>query len=277
MKRFTLLPLLLLTPLLLTPLLLAPLLLAPSASHAVSVSGPDAAACTQIISAIERLACFDAQAGTPPRPVERTERTGSIDPAPMGLPGLLPDEPALALDIAPPVTADQPPPNLPAPNLGTTPGTTLASDLVRMNEASRQAGDTEFLLSHTLDQQAGQHRVMISAPAQAAGPPTYLAISCLSNISRLQLVAEQPIERDQISIRLHIDERPLSAARRWRVLDEGNVVDAGRGLVAIEQLRPFVAGAQLRVESDYAPLNGLTFNATGLQALLARQREACHW
>lgn len=254
MKRFTLLPL---------------LLLAPLASHAVSVSGPDAAACTQIISAIERLACFDALAGTPPRPVERPARTVSIDAAPMAPPSLLPDEPAPALDIAPPVAAEQPPPFLPAP--------TLASDLVRMNEAARQAGDTAFLLSHTQDEHAGQHRVMISAPAQAAGPPTYLAISCLSNISRLQLVAEQPFERNQISIRLHIDERPLSAARRWRVLDEGNVVDAGRGLVAIEQLRPFVAGAQLRVESDYAPLNGLTFNATGLQALLSRQREACHW
>ena len=254
MKPFTLLPL---------------LLLASAGSHAMSVSGPQAVPCTQIVSAIERLACFDAQAGTPPRPAEFPARTVAIDPAPTGPTTLLPDEPAPAPGMAPPLPTERPLPFLPAP--------TLATDLVRVNEAARQAGDTAFLLSHTQDQQAGQHRVVISAPAQTEGPPTYLAISCLSNISRLQLVAERPFDRDQINIRLHIDDRPLSAARRWRVLDEGNVVDAGRGLVAIEQLRPFVAGAQLRVESDYAPLNGLTFNATGLQALLSRQREACHW
>ncbi|MNS93341.1 hypothetical protein D3C71_1606120 [compost metagenome] len=80
-----------------------------------------------------------------------------------------------------------------------------------------------------------------------------------------------------MTVQLYMDDRPLSAARPWRVLAEGNVADAGRGLVAIDQLRPFVAGQRLRVESDYALFNGLTFNATGLQALLSRQREACHW
>ncbi len=62
------------------------------------------------------------------------------------------------------------------------------------------------------------------------------------------------------------------AARPWRVLDEGN--GGGRrtrGLVAIDQLRPFVAGQRLRIEAT-TQLNGLTFDAGGLQALLSRQR-----
>jgi len=31
------------------------------------------------------------------------------------------------------------------------------------------------------------------------------------------------------------------------------------------------------MESDYVPFDGLVFDASGLKALVDRQREACHW
>ncbi|WMD21231.1 type VI secretion system-associated protein TagO [Achromobacter seleniivolatilans] len=245
------------------------LLLAAAAWHSHAQADTDPRLCTIIVSAVERLACFDAAAGTPPAPTP-------VRPAA-----------AAAAAAAAPITAGRPVPNA-SPDvsiaavssqrpLASAFTATRSSDLVRQNESARQPQDTAFLLSYTDDEQPGQQRVMISAPALGAGPPIYLAISCLSNISRLQLLAEQPFPQHHINIRLYMDDRPLSAGKPWRVLDEGNVADAGRGLVAIEHLRPFVAGTHLRVESDYAPLNGLTFDATGLQTLLARQREACHW
>ena len=217
--------------------------------------------CTQIVSGVERLACFDAAAGTPPTlsaPLSGHRHTVALDPA-AGIPSAA--EPAPAPDAS---TALLPP-------------SARAYDIVRQNESTRPENDRSFLISDSNEPPAGQQRVVISAPALNMRPPIYLAITCLSNISRLQLLADRPFERHQMSVRLYMDDRPLSPARPWRVLDEGNVADAGRGLVAIEQLRPFVAGARLRVESDYAPVNGLTFDATGLQALLSRQREACHW
>ncbi|AOL09418.1 hypothetical protein WI95_32790 [Burkholderia contaminans] len=152
-------------------------------------------------------------------------------------------------------------------------------ELVRLNEAKRDAGETGFRLSRTEEAVPGRWSVVMSAPALggAASPPV-LTISCLSNISRLQLLGSQPIAPNRMNIRLLLDGQPISASVPWQVLEDGTVVDAGRGLVAIEQLRYLVkAGGRLQVESDYAPFSGLLFDATNLHNLMKQQREACHW
>ncbi|MFD4841349.1 type VI secretion system-associated protein VasI [Achromobacter sp. NPDC058515] len=227
-----------------SPSTLLLLLLAAANCHAGQAQGHALGNCTAIVSDVERLGCFDATAGTPPSPVPPAAQPGAG---------------ARAKSASSPAA----------------PGVT---ELVRRNEAARQERNYSFLISLAEDQQPGQTQVVISAPAlDAAAQRTYLAISCVSNISRLQLLAHRPFDRNQISIRLFIDDRPLSAARTWQVLEEGNVADAGRGLVAIELLRQFSSGGRLRVESDYAPVNGLMFDAEGLQGLVAQQREACHW
>jgi type VI secretion system protein VasI len=78
-------------------------------------------------------------------------------------------------------------------------------------------------------------------------------------------------------MRLLMDAAPIADAAPWQVLDVGNIVDAGRGLVAIDTLKRMPGGSRLQTESDYAPLDGLIFDATGLLELIAQQREACHW
>ncbi|MGO4332502.1 type VI secretion system-associated protein VasI [Cupriavidus sp. 2TAF22] len=204
--------------------------------------------CTAIVSAVERLACFDGAAGTPPAPSR------------------------------PPASA---PPAAGAAAAATTTGDAVPeiTQLVRRNEAARVAAEGKFLLARSEDTQPGQWKLVISAPPLGASMPrTYLAISCLSNISRLQLVADKPVALNRVNMRLSLDDLPLSGTQPWQVLEDGTVVDAGRGLVAIEQLRYLTRpGARLRLDSDYPPFDGLVFDATGLQDLIAQQREACHW
>ncbi|WP_439855819.1 type VI secretion system-associated protein TagO [Pseudomonas yamanorum] len=106
-------------------------------------------------------------------------------------------------------------------------------DLVQRNEAQRPPEDQRFLLSSFPEPDNDQqHRLVISAPALGALPPRpYLAISCESRISRLQLVLDEPAKPNKIRIQLFKDERPVSDAYQWQVLDDaGLVVDAGRGL-----------------------------------------------
>ena len=80
------------------------------------------------------------------------------------------------------------------------------------------------------------------------------------------------------TLRLVLDGRPIAAARPWQVLEDGTVIDAGRGLVAIEQLRHLTRPARtLRIESDYRPFDGMQFDARALSEQIAEQREACHW
>lgn len=153
-------------------------------------------------------------------------------------------------------------------------------DLVQRNEARRTAEDQRFLLSSFPEPNNVQPpRLVISAPALGALPPRpYLAISCESRISRLQLVLDEPAKPNRIRIQLFKDERPIFAAYQWQVLDDaGLVVDAGRGLQAISLLRNMGGGQRLRVESDYPRLHGLVFDAEGLGELIEQERQACRW
>lgn len=152
-------------------------------------------------------------------------------------------------------------------------------DLMQLNEAKRQADDSRFLIS-TLPEPGddSQQQVVISAPALGAlDPRPYLAISCESKISRLQLVLDQPLEPNKVRLQLFNDDHPVSRAYDWRVLDSGVVIDAGRGLPAIALLRGLGGGQRLRLESDYPPLNGLTFDAEGLGGLIEQERQICRW
>ena len=153
-------------------------------------------------------------------------------------------------------------------------------DLVQRNEAKRQPEDQRFLLSSFPAPDNDQPpRLVISAPALGALPPRpYLAISCESKISRLQLVLDEPAKPNKIRIQLFKNERPVSAAYQWQVLDDaGLVVDAGRGLQAIALLRNMGGGQRLRLESDYPRLHGLIFDAEGLGELIEQERQACRW
>ena len=194
--------------------------------------------CTRITSALERLACFDAAAGTPP--------SAPSTPAP----------------------ATEPEVRVPAIRL-----------LVEANEAGRQPEETGSRITRSADVLPGQDKVVITVPALAGtAPDTYLAISCLSNISGLQLLSAEPLPVNHVDIRLLLDGRPVTPNRTWQVLEDGTVSDAGRGLVAIEQLRQLTRpGERLQIESDHPGFDGVTFDARALAGQMFRQREACHW
>ncbi|MFD2640568.1 type VI secretion system-associated protein VasI [Pseudomonas japonica] len=204
---------------------------------AAMADSPD---CTRIISSIERLACFDAAAGTPP------------------------SAPVRQRPVAPDMTEAR--------------QSTDIAQRVKANEAGRRPEETASRITHRADTLLGQDKVVISAPALGgAAPHTYLAISCLSNISRLQLLSPEPLPVNHITVRFLLDGRAMTA-RPWQVLEDGTVSDAGRGLVAIEQLRLLARpGSLLQIESDHAPFDDMRFDASALSAQIARQREACHW
>lgn len=151
--------------------------------------------------------------------------------------------------------------------------------LMHANEATRTPENSRFILSSAAERgQASQQRVVISAPALGAlAPRPVLTLSCLSNISRLQFVLAAPIEHNQVQVRLVLDERTIGPTQSWQVLESGVLVDAGRGLAAIEQIKRLSPGNRLRVESDHPQLDGLLFDTEGLHELIRVERQACHW
>lgn len=151
--------------------------------------------------------------------------------------------------------------------------------LLQANEARRQAGQSGFLMSITPENSVTPlDQVMISAPAiESADHRVYLAISCQSNISRLQLLLDEPLTRHSADIQLLLDGRAIAQTRPWRVLEGGWVVDAGRGLPAVDLIKRLGSGSRIQVHSDEASLQGLLFDADGLAPLIEEERKACHW
>lgn len=212
--------------------------------------------CRTIVSAIERLACFDAEAGTPP--------ATSAQMATPATAAATAQAPAAAVSTAAPSAIVRVPDIV---------------GLVQRNESRRKPDHAGVLLLRVGDAIPGQDKVVISAPALAGSEPRpLLAISCLQNISRLQLITAEPLDVSRVNIRVLLDGRPISDRRPWQVVEDGTVTDAGRGLVAIEQLRHLTrASQQMQLESDHAAFHGLSFDTAALHELMAQQREACHW
>ena len=148
---------------------------------------------------------------------------------------------------------------------------------VQANESVRQPDEMEFLMSLTQPHAGGEH-VIISAPALGTlAPHPYLAISCESNISRLQLLTAKPLRRGSVAVQLFVDAQAVSSRRQWRVMEEGRLVEAGRGLPAVEIIKRLGAGKRIEIRSDHPDLHGLAFDGQGLQAMIDVERRACHW
>jgi len=189
--------------------------------------------CPEIVSNIERLACFDSAAGAP---AHTTTKPWSA-------------------------------PEQEAPSVLR----------VMANEASRSAEDLTFRNGERSKGSDGIAELVISAPAIASGDQrSYLAISCIQNISRLQLITPKPIDVGWVTVRLEGDGGSTNDTP-WQVMENGQVLDAGRGLPAIEQIKKLIGAHRIAVTSDHSEVDGLTFDAQGLDTLISQARSTCRW
>lgn len=59
--------------------------------------------------------------------------------------------------------------------------------------------------------------------------------------------------------------------------ENGQVLDAGRGLPGIEQIRQLIGARRIQVHSENPAVGGLVFDAQGLDRLIGEVRKACRW
>ncbi|QZP24607.1 type VI secretion system-associated protein VasI [Pseudomonas mosselii] len=148
---------------------------------------------------------------------------------------------------------------------------------VMANEARRAPDNLAFILGFEDDKRTGRRQVVISAPAIATSEPRpYLAVSCVQNISRLQLLTAEPVQGNRVTLQLRTEHRSTRSLA-WQVLENGQVLDAGRGLPAIEQIKVLQGAQRILVVSDHPALDGLRFDAQGLDPLIDQARTACRW
>lgn len=148
---------------------------------------------------------------------------------------------------------------------------------VMTNEVGRGPEDLTFRLGNLGGVADAEEELVISAPAIASvGERSYLAISCIQNISRLQLITNRPVEASRVNVRIK-GQGWSTSETAWQVRENGQVLDAGRGIPAIEQIKQMIGAQRIEVVSGHRAVDGLAFDAEGLDALISQVRRSCRW
>ncbi|WP_445495998.1 type VI secretion system-associated protein VasI [Photorhabdus sp. SF281] len=115
-------------------------------------------------------------------------------------------------------------------------------------------------------------RVILTTPAIGALPPRpVLMLSCIDNITRIQVALAKP--QDSGTVMISTDITQFSAD--WFLRENGYLLESSRGLPGIEQLKRLMTGHTLTIKTDSG--SQITFNISQLEQAVKPLRTACRW
>ncbi|HEM6841521.1 type VI secretion system-associated protein VasI [Providencia stuartii] len=137
------------------------------------------------------------------------------------------------------------------------------------HEMQREDNSAGFLV--TLPE-AGNYPVIMTIPAIGFAPPRpVMMISCIDNITRLQVAL--PRQQEAGSVMLTTDKTQFTAD--WFLRENGYVLESSRGIPGIDEIKRLLNGETLTLK--LANNDRLTFNISGISTDIKPLRTACHW
>ncbi|MEG3028758.1 MAG: type VI secretion system-associated protein VasI, partial [Aeromonas sp.] len=79
-----------------------------------------------------------------------------------------------------------------------------------------------------------------------------LSIGCVDSITHIRLRLDSPWAGEKVQVEL--DGQPSSSAQSWFIRDQGLLLEYGRGLPAIEELKRWLGHRELQVRADNGAL-----------------------
>ncbi|WP_367299769.1 type VI secretion system-associated protein VasI [Hafnia alvei] len=150
-----------------------------------------------------------------------------------------------------------------------------AWQLAMAQEHQRSSNDPTLLLRE-LNNNSGEPILLMTTPSQEGGSvQAILAISCVENITRMQLVFNQPLGNGESPLTLRTSKNDIDTRWFWR--SSGYRLESSRGLSGIAEIQQLFGSATLTLIANKKALNGLTFQLNNLQTTLQPLRKACHW
>lgn len=142
-------------------------------------------------------------------------------------------------------------------------------------EKQRQAGDPVMILK-TSNTGGSVGVVMLTVPGNGNYPARAIfAISCIENITRMQIAFTAPQGKGDQILEMHADGNVLTSRWFWR--GSGYRLEASRGLQGIAEIQQLFGAKELAISSDQPALNDLRFRIDGLKQALEPLRQACQW
>lgn len=133
-------------------------------------------------------------------------------------------------------------------------------------EAGRSEESAPFLLQQ--DESAGTFQ--LTRPALRGAT---LAIACVNSITHLRIRLDVPWSGDQVKVAL--DGQAVRDDRGWFIRDKGWLLEYGRGLPAIEDLKRWIGHRELQVQAANGTL--IRVDLSGLKEALQPVRQQCRW
>ncbi|AZQ10870.1 type VI secretion system-associated protein VasI [Shewanella khirikhana] len=116
-----------------------------------------------------------------------------------------------------------------------------------------------------------------TASALGALPPRpILMLSCVDDISRVELILPKAVAASKVSVTL-ASSNGGAMTQDWLSDDTGHIYRSGRGLVAIGVMKHVLRGNELTLSSDVEAIEGLRFDTSHLAEVIAPMRGACKW
>lgn len=137
---------------------------------------------------------------------------------------------------------------------------------IRDQEQGRTPDSPPFLLQS--DEGRGSETLTRSALRGAT-----LAIGCVDSITHIRLRLDAPWVGEQVQIAL--DGSPGNSAQGWFIRDKGMLLEYGRGLPAIEELKRWIGHRELQVKAANGVV--LRVDLSGLKEALLPLRQQCRW
>lgn len=142
-------------------------------------------------------------------------------------------------------------------------------------EKQRQKDDPVMILK-TFKTEDSAEVVMLTVPGSGNYPARAIfAISCIENITRMQIAFTAPQGKGDQVLEMHADGNALTSRWFWR--GSGYRLEASRGLQGIAEIQQLFGAKELVISSNRPALNDLRFRIDGLKQALEPLRQACHW
>lgn len=138
-------------------------------------------------------------------------------------------------------------------------------------EKERKDHSTAFLVTES---EGENPVVVITTPAIGVPPPRpVLMLSCIDNITRLQIALSSPQKDGSVTLIADTDRFYV----QWFLRENGYLLESSRGLAGIDEIKRLMSTETLTIDSKTAGFPRLTFNISQLTQMLKPLRNACHW
>ncbi|AHG19547.1 type VI secretion protein [Chania multitudinisentens RB-25] len=138
-------------------------------------------------------------------------------------------------------------------------------------EKGRLDHSTAFLVS---EGEGENPMVLLTTPAIGIPPPRpVLMLSCIDNITRLQVALASPQKESSVTLTADHDRFDV----QWFLRENGYLLESSRGLAGIDEIKRLMSAETLTIAGTAGGFPRLTFNISQLTQVLKPLRNACHW